>query len=402
MYYTDVLEMLKNNIISSVHIKSDSELNSLFDLEVYRRRKSKLINSFSYKNIDSTIRLLTLIPPKSEVIITITGPQILHKNYNKSGTGKDNIAIDKIIPGIDLDTVNVQKNILQNNEIITFSVIKKNIIDELVSLFIEAEIIIRRIYLGPFSILNVIESNQTGEFSLECCIAQISNNEIIDISYEEKEIKAPEYLEILKHSTESKICFSTAIEYIINNGNLGLYNEKNSLKIADINNKKSFYKKVKYIILFLVLLIVIDRTIYYYYRNKIKNLTTYINVSNTTHKNEIKERENDIEISEIVKILEIEENNHFAYTLNAVVTTIPKTISLLSLRVNPIEKLNNMDSVSIYPNKICFIGSCDNNDDLISWINEIKAFTWVKYIKDIVYKYNPEIRKGQFEFNVYY
>ena len=333
---------------------------------------------------------------KLPVVLTIEGKGVLHKFVE---TSIDKIKLRNIIPNIKEEDFYVNYT---PNEIGTWvSIIRKDLVLKILE---EKGILIDNIvdlYLGPTGIQWLTEmSNELPAF--------VGGSEL---TYKSNQLES-----IRKSSSghlKNRSIFGVDLEFnkhLAFIGALVCFSERNSNHKSEtwtknnktLKDKKVFQNSVK-LTLGVLLFVFMGNMVLNQILNSTYNEKAALALKHSDLVNQAVALQEEEELKrEFIQKLGLEVNPQFAVFSDEIGETVPQSIQLSKLIVNPLKKAIRKKKLIEFKNEIIEIGGfCKSSQVCNEWVQELRNLNWIKKIELVEFKFNKD-NIGEFIIEVSY
>ena len=333
---------------------------------------------------------------KLPVVLTIEGKGVLHKFVE---TSIDKIKLRNIIPNIKEEDFYVNYT---PNEVGTWvSIIRKDLVSKILE---EKGLLIDNIvdlYLGPTGVQWLTEmSNELPAF--------VGGSELTYKSNQLESIRKSSGghlknrfifgvdLEFNKHLAfiGALVCFSKR--------NSNHKNETWSKNNKTLKDKKVFQNSVK-LTLGVLLFVFMGNMVLNQILNSTYNEKAALALKHSDLVNQAVALQEEEELKrEFIQKLGLEVNPQFAVFSDEIGETVPQSIQLSKLIVNPLKKAIRKKKLIEFNNEIIEIGGfCKSSQVCNEWVQELRTLSWIKKIELVEFKFNKD-NIGEFIIEVSY
>ena len=333
---------------------------------------------------------------KLPLVITIEGKGVLHKFIE---TSIDKIKLRNIIPNIKEEDFYVNYT---PNQIGTWvSIIRKDLVSNILE---EKGILIDNIvdlYLGPTGIQWLTEISD----ELPCFVGGS------ELSYKNKQLES-----IRKSSSghlKNRKIFGVDLEFNKHLSFIGAlvnfskrnYSHKNETWTKNNNrlkDKKVFQNSVK-LTLGVLLFVFMGNMVLNQILNSTYNEKAALALKHSDLVNQALALQEEEELKrEFIQKLGLEVNPQFAVFSDEIGETVPQSIQLCKLTVNPLKKIIRKKKLIEFKNEIFEIGGfCKSSQVCNEWVQELRNLNWIKKIELVEFKFNKD-NIGEFKIEVSY
>ena len=333
---------------------------------------------------------------KFPVVLTIEGKGVLHKFTE---TSSDKIKLRNIIPNIKEEDFYI--NYTPNANGTWVSIVRKDVVSKILE---DKGVSIDNIvdlYLGPTAIQWLTEmSNELPSF--------VGGSEL---TYQNNQLQS------IRKSSEghlkNRLIFGADLEFnkhLSFIGALVSFSKKNSFhknefwtkNTSTLKDKKTFQNTLK-LTLAILLLVFMGNMVFNQVLNGTYNEKAALALKNTDLVNQsvALQEEEDLR-KEFIEKLGLEVNPQFAVFSDEIGETVPQSIQLSRLIVNPLKKAIRKKKLIEFKKEIIEIGGfCKSSQVCNEWVQELRTLNWVKKIELVEFKFNKD-NIGEFIIEVSY
>ena len=357
--------------------------------------KGNKITIESKKTINSLEELDFNVP----IIICVLGKGLLVK----SSTVKiNNIqeALQSVLPSSKESEFLVQKIDTLSGS--TVAIVRKDKIDTIIKDFRRKGLFIVDISLSPLEIKYLeplINGSSLNEICTGTYLIKISNGQIIEVVNDT--LVKNENISIAGFDLEQEyvLPFSSAISYILKNELLVLKNNfEELLKEKKQSNYANKTKQIVFILgLFLLSILILNTGFNVFYNSKINQQEPLVIQSEA----QIKEKETLKKQLNLLEKMSGGENirlTNLSFYADRIASTLPITMQLTELKLNPFFNEREIDSLNFRVNEIKISGKINNAEALNTWLNNLQKQSWCN--KVVEQNFEQTINENSGKFNV--
>ena len=331
------------------------------------------------------------------VSLVLNGKGILHKKLVIDPAVEDQIKLQKVLPNAKLADFYIQQSELYEDGTSYLSVIRRELIENVIGEYAKLKVEVISINLGPFVANNLfLLSEQKTE-------NELAGNYVL--SWEQnrvaawKEVEAGIVSDPSTHDTlplnPFKLAFAAGVSLFTS------IEHRNSWPIV-VNAVRKFYEERKWkqimggVLIFLFVALFI-------------NFLIFAMLNSQKNKKQAELNKYRLEISEYDKLqkdialkskyLQQSGYSHASttsYFADQIAMDVPKTIRLSEISIQPVLELERNGNLSMMVGKIRIAGYCSLLIDLNKWVEDLKRKQWVKEIQLEDYKLERNQRDGKF------
>ena len=333
---------------------------------------------------------------KFPVVLTIEGKGVLHKFTE---TSSDKIKLRNIIPNIKEEDFYINYTPSLNGTWV--SIVRKDLVSKVLednNLSIDYVI---DLYLGPTAVQWLTEiSNDLPAF--------VGGSEL---TYQNNQLQS--IRKSLEGHLKNRIIFGVDLEFnkhLAFIGALVSFSQKNKIhknelwtkNTSVLKDKKVFQNTVK-ISLGVLLLVFMGNMVFNQVLNGTYNEKVALALKHTDLVNQAVALQEEEELKkEFIQKLGLEVNPQFAVFSDEIGETVPQSIQLSKLIVNPLKKAIRKKKLIDFKKEIIEIGGfCNSSQVCNEWVKELRTLNWVKKIELVEFKFNKD-NIGEFVIEVSY
>jgi hypothetical protein len=195
--------------------------------------------------------------------------------------------------------------------------------------------------------------------------------------------------------------FTSAISYLINRQSYDTVFSDN----LPVDEEALLFSKLNRFLavggtIFIFLLLLINFFVFSYYNNKEQNLSSELAYQDSFFQKYDSLRKEIDQKQGLVKKMGLSQKTKFGYYADCIAASVPSSINLTQMYVNPTDGKIKADKAIIFKQLIAIKGETHGSMVLNTWVKELKVQSWIKKIEIIAYD-NRE-NKGNFELLIIY
>lgn len=365
-----------------VGVEIVGDIKSSFEVTVvktvYRRNK---ISIAECKTVDSFEKLFDLIDKETPLVINFNGRQVVHKKGIGTVLDDDESILKSSFPNFTISEFYYQKSQV-NTANIFFSIVRKEVVNDIISIFEERGIFVLNIVLGPFclnSIRTYLGSNST---------VRGSNYEL---SYEDNEITAIDFVENRENGTyligdesidsRGLLAYACLVDFYV-----GASDAVTSIKLDSKENYKykTYTKKMLLTALVFILLVLSVNCLVF---------IVYEKMTSEVDQDYILKKEKVVELDSLRKEAQVKRDyllkNNFvqlsktSYYVDRLSFLKPKGVWFQDVNIFPQDRTvdpENGEGVTFKTDLITIDGEANDAYQLNSWLEKLRKESWVNTI----------------------
>ncbi|PKP20782.1 MAG: hypothetical protein CVU05_08295 [Bacteroidetes bacterium HGW-Bacteroidetes-21] len=392
-------EFVKGNSAVGISCFFQPDGGIIASLSILTKKKKKIEIVKKHENITDIEELVKLIPVSFPIFLIVDGKGVITRKMRFETEYTDEIILNQILPNSNSDEFFFEKYSAEDGFIFA-SVVRVQQLNSICEAIGANGRIIINVSLGPLILNGLLPYIKNYFEFIELPFQKLvcKNNSIVEIIKDSNQ--NGEAVVIGNENIESNILlsFSAAFSYLTN------YSESEKLPaLIQKNANEYLYKRIlllagwaSLVLLFMLLLssfLIFDkyRALSNDYSEKLKMSTDLISKLNVL-KNELSTKK------DFFKDFIISESTKLSFFSDQIAATVPETISLTVLDINPLsKKLKEEQIPEFYRNTIVIAGVTPNSTILNDWIKTLQKYTWVSQINIINYSQENANVKGAFK-----
>ena len=395
------ISIIKGQKCAGIHINLLSANKYDISMLVLKKTKSTIEVEKTINKLSSIQEITNHITASIPVILSIGGRGIIHKEAEKEN-GEVNWL--QLFPNTQKkDFYSQSFDIADNNSY--FSIIRKELVDNILQEFKMHKIFIVDFFLGPVSINQIIPFLNSDKLKIP--------NYLIDINKDNKLIQNFKYtgsaddneidyfIENEKIQSDVLIPYANAISYYI-----GVENISTDIEKIEFEKKEFIYKQLVSILFFgflgiLFLILLINFILFDTYKNK-KNGAAVQLAHNKELINRLEKLQKDLKVKEeIINNADILSSTKWSYYADRIAISLPSKISLTEMVINPLsKKVEPGNEVLFIKNIIEISGKTSSSIYLNDWIKILNQEDWISDIEIINFTQENKYSAGEFSIKV--
>lgn len=333
---------------------------------------------------DNLLSLKDTLDKNLPLVLLLNGKGIIGREINNSQLNDQEI-IKTLLPGANINDFYISKRNLSNGGAWA-TIVRKETLDRAIKEVLKEGFFISKVFVGPAvrgALVNLvgIDVIRTDQF-----VYTYQNNQLhgIDINAGEAED-----IHVGGDMVQGQFIptFSLAFSYL-----LGLEGGDVKTPDTELSNSELWHKNVFYyggiatlIVFFCILLT--NFFLFDYYRDKLSALQGSAELGQAEYQ-KLTELEAKVkEKTAFIQSTGLGGGSKTSFYVDRIASTVPKSISLKMLDVNPLEsKIKSGEQILFKQKNIVVDGLCIKSTELNEWIKSLKGFDWVKGVELKDYK----------------
>ena len=373
-----------------------------FNAVVLKKSKAGLEVEATHTGITEIEALQKELNPKIPLSIVINGKGIIHKKVVINDGDNDVKLLERVFPNAKISDFYLQKTELLENTVFV-SIVRKNTVDDLLTLFADKGYYFSGISIGPFCLNGIIplidlaaKSFSLGNYNLE-----LNENNLIEDFHDNHISLSGDKISIAGEELkqQSSISFAAAFQYFFPQPT------ESAIEVPAVDFSKTELEQKKLfqiggwgVLLFFLVVLLVNFLLFDHYGKQFQQLDSAFSgrKGQLSAANELK-----IKVKEKQDFLEktgLKGASKTSYFADRIAGGIPASIQLTQLLMHPPEKKSKKDEPAIFLNKIIIVkGNCKKSTELNEWIRGIKKMDWVNEVSVLNYKQENIKDLGEFE-----
>ncbi len=398
LHFLDTYNWIKGQTVFGVELIYNSKDNyTLIALELKINKKGVEI---SRRYVDSTlVQLAEENTKKNSVYISVGGKGVIHKKVKINEYSNDQELLNQVLPNALMKDFYLQKTLLPKYEC-WVSIIRKDMLDEFIDKIERLNLFAIQLYLGPFAIENTIRLLEKPVLLTATHELLIENDQIIQMNSLGSVSGGEEYnIEGEIINSHELIAFGTAFNHFMPTSKLVTISATKIEQLKDEFLNKNKLKVVGFSMVAIFFLIVMLNLVIANNYEKTHNELQYQVNSKKKYVEELKTLEKELKIKEqFVKGSGVARASKISYYTDQIAWSVPESIQLNQLFVNPLEKkINKAEDINFNYNSIKITGTVSRSIDLNNWIKVLKQYPWAVEINIISFIQENFSTAGEFQ-----
>ncbi|WP_425657342.1 hypothetical protein [Tenacibaculum ascidiaceicola] len=337
------------------------------------KKKGKELQLDSKKTFSTRKELISFLKEskQQQIVLVFNNLQVLTKIINKPENYQNIFQL--AYPNLNSTEFYYQHEKINGN--IFLAVTRKSYIDNLIELYSSNQISVLDFSLGNLSVFEIANLFQTKEVTTSNSKILIEHGKIINIT--PKHFNNKNYdINGLNIDSNSLLSLGIIISFYLKTN---FYHTKTHFD--SFKNKVIFNKGYKTTLSFCLVILFINFLFFSSYYKKVTELSSYIEINNSTKENLKLLGDEVIEKEKLLNQIQNYSSISIAKYIDEITHTIPNTILLTELNYQPF--LNTIKEEKEIKNELKTIrisGNFKSNSDISNWVDIIEKLTWVKEV----------------------
>jgi len=347
---------------------------------VLKKQKSKIITDSVFK--ENTVKDISKrLTKKQHAVLIINNENVLSKTIESEQN--DNLKlVYKAFPNINLDDFYFE--VSHQNSIHFISLCRKEYIDTIIRDYNNNSISIIDISLGNTLIASITGFTSIDIITSSNAIIQLDNKKIQSIKKTEVPSVSQYNINGLKTSNEDILSFSGALQSAIGDSNSNTNFETTKLELLKAyTNARFFSQFTKIAGVFILVLLLINFLFFNHYFNQTESLKQTSQVNQNTKQKIITLNKSVSKKEKMVDDILKSNASKSSYYANAIVQSMPNSITLSGLHYQPLQKrIKPSKKIELNYNTITITGDSNDKPVFSMWVDLLETKNWI---------YNAEI-----------
>lgn len=383
---TDLLGIKKK--VYAIDVENTSTGEYTFSLLVLTLNKEEFDFEVLVPNCRDLDKIKGYIPKQSSVCLIVGGKGIIHRETNDISQ-EERLLLKLFLPDADPNGFYIQRHINGNQShkgIV--SIVRKNIIDDIIALFSGSQFFITGMSVGPFSVQNLLPLlGNNGVFPYKNILVHYDSNSVLGFDNTEPSTSSllieGKNLET-KHIPSISIGLAFLMDEDVNYAGIPIIDSQiEEFKYRTKTVSLCLFSLLAAFVLLLVNFLIFD---HFFKQNNLlqaevqRQEILLKQVTDITNTYESKSR--------FIRECGLLGQTYISKHLDMIAQTVPSSIVLDEIIVNPPQKTSSSKDFKYIPNIITITGSIsDNSFQFNEWIKKMKQLQAFKNVRILKYEY---------------
>jgi len=379
----------------------DNRISCRFSLVM---RQGDLVDIVQEKQLEGTlVEVLQVLPKQHPIALNITGKGLLNKKLPILDDSNVDALFHQAFPGVDRNDFHIQKVFGANNGLI--SIIRKQIVDELLGKMLRAGLVIYSFSLGAM-VSSVIwpQLNSYGqELKFDGHFFKLDENREF-LSYENGQAYQSQFpVKVGETPIDQQLilAYASAFQLLLHDRLLQVRADVAVVNVAFDNFifNSHLQKKTKYFIFSLFGMLLLSFLLFSHYSEKNAQLMSSLGAKSADADQAAILQKNILDNETLLKRLNWNGGYHHGFLLTELGSSLP-----MQLRLNELS-INDYKSDKEKPEHIPLIRILGSSNDPLrvnNWIFELKKKPWVKSVALLKFQEDRAQEQYQFTLNITY
>lgn len=399
---SDIIERGTKIYVVDVEISSINKY--FYSLTILSREKEDINFQFPVLESADINEITNFIPKETPIGLVINGKGILYKSLNIQNEANDKYILKQILPDANTDEFYLQKCITETNENnckAIISLARKESIDTIVETFSNIGFVVG-LSIGPFIFNNIISLlPSTDDIAYKNLIIKILSSNISD--YEHQEGKQSYTIKLNDQDINTTFLPSLALGItFLTDKNFRFTEFHTTLhQYEEYTFKQKGIKIIKYSLLGIFTSLLISYLLFDTFYSKTESLRTEMAQKEQicseleTLRNSYNSKSRFLKESGLLKQTKI------SFHLDKIAETIPSTIVLDEIDVNPLQKnIGQKKTMKFEKDVIIIKGSSKDSYIFNQWVKELKAISSFNDVNILQYEFKGKESKAYFSIKI--
>ena len=358
--------------IEHFHYRGEERIFSV----LLKKKKDELDLEHTAK-VDTVDELTEQLPKKQHALLVINTDQVLTKEVAMVDDNSQK-TVNTAFPNIKLDEFYFQ--ILQSTGKSFVSICRKDIVNNILELYKDANISIVDFTLGSLGIAHLIPFLEGNNTLITSSSTVKVNEESLQHIEKHSDINSSAYtINGLEVKGQYLLSFAGTLQYYFGLSSLaGNSNEKSARLLEDYNQDRFFSVFSKFVLGSVLAILLINFLFFSFYYNKVNDFEQ-LQLSNTSNQEKL------VELKDLVsKKQQLAENllatasSKSSQRIDQVIKQMPASILLEELDYNPLQKrIKEAEVILIDDRHITIKGQSKEKVQFTDWINKLEKLPWI-------------------------
>ncbi|MBI5542200.1 MAG: hypothetical protein HY951_19240, partial [Bacteroidia bacterium] len=371
-----------------------------FSVVILQKKKNKVEITKRHYGITTVEELMKVLPSSLPVQLVIDGKGVIIRKVMEEKDSSNESLLNQVLPNSNSSEFYFEKYKTEG-DFVFISLIRIQQLNEIYNLFNDAGRIVVNVSLGPPIInhlLNYVEANEN-IIEIPSNQLQIRENLIVEINRTSNQT-AGSIIKVGTENIEGSILlpFTAGFCYLLNLFDETILPDNIQKQADEYWNKRIFIIGGWSALVLIFILLLVSFLLFDNYRKQSNDLSYKVSLNTDlikrldTLKAELKLKK------DFFKDYNLSESSRQSYFADQIALTLPETITLTVLDVNPLnKKLKENQAPEFDRNSIFISGITSNSNILNDWIKKLQQQNWVKQINILNYSQENAVVKGEFK-----
>ncbi len=387
---TDILGFKKK--VYAIDVEKTSTDKHTFSLMVLTLNKGVFDFEMPTSNSSDLSEIRGYIPEQAPVCLIVGGKGIIHREIEEDSQQDNKRVLKQILLDADPSDFYIQRHDTGNQgQKGIVSIVRKKIIDDIITLFSGLRLFITGISIGPFSIRNILPLLETNRvFLYKNLLVHYDSTSVLGFEHTEPSSTSI-LIEGKELDTNDIPSLSIGLAFLmgedVNYANIPLIdNQKEEYRYRSKTISVCLYSLFTLFGLLLVNFLIFD---HYYKKNSTlrseaeRQEILLKQVTDLTNTYESK--------SQFIRESGLLGQTYISKHLDMIAQTVPSCIVFDEIIVNPPQKSSSKKDVKYTPNIITITGNCSENSyQFNEWIKQMKQLQAFKNVSILKYEYKDK------------
>ena len=338
-------------------------------------------------------------PKNVPLYISIGGKGIIHKKVKTGEHTNQQELINQVLPNATLKNFYLQQSNINANEA-WLSIIRKDVLDDLLEELKKRDLFGVQLYLGPFVLTNCIDLIKGTSLITITHELIINNNHIDQLDSLGSVAGGEEYhIEGQVVNSHELLAFGSALSHFIPNQELIPFHcDEVTILHQEYLNKNKYTVLGFSLIAFFFVVTITNMLVSNHYQSANNELQFEMN-SNQQYVDELEVLKSELGIKEqFIQNSGVTKASKISYYADQIGLSVPTSIQLNQLFINPLSKrISKSEDIDFNYNKIKVIGTVNRSIELNNWIKVLKEYAWADEVNIISFIQDNLQTPGEFE-----
>ena len=397
------ISFLRCKELLGVYLDINTEGSFTISCAHVNEKKGSLSLVHFSENLSSVEEIAGRYPGITVASVTADGKGVMHKKVKMHSD--DKVLLNQVLPNASIKEFWIQKYYI-DTEWVYVSIIRKEVLDKIITAFKQKGIYLSLLYLGPFSatflydsLESPIQQMQAGSYLLE-----FENNRIFQFSRTTTPVSGtttPLRSSDIVLSSGQIICFSSALVHFISPPDDIIKFDFEYAERDEYFYKKAFTVLGGIVLIFFFVILLGNYFLFDHFNKKSSRLSAEL-IQNKSSMARLKILQEELKKKEeFIQSQGLLASSRSSYYFDRMVACMPEKIMLTSMQYQPlIKKLKEGSRPEINFFLIKISGKASNSAYLNDWMKKIKREDWVSNVQTLRFSQESLRVSGEFDISV--
>jgi hypothetical protein len=396
-----------NNILENkepvfiVDVEISSSDSRIYSLTVLSRQREEIDFQFPLFQERDLFPFQKFIQKGVPVCLVVNGRGVIHRTLDLKFDTDNKIILKQTLPDANPDDFYIQKSRMQRDDAVVVSIVRKNVVDSVIEDFSKLGCLLVGLSIGPFEIQNVLKLLPSkNSFRYKNLLIQYNAQGLLGFETEQNEEQEKVMIENQEIVTDCIPSLAVGFTFLLggscNFPQIPLVDE--SCVEHSYKKKSDRLMKISLVVFFLLLLI--SYLLFDHFYKKAEDLRTDIQ-----RQEQLIYKMNELNKSYSSKSKFLQQSGmlgqtHISLYLDMIAQTIPTSITLDEINVNPPVNAAGKKELRFSKNKIKISGTSKDSYEFNEWFKKLKAEKKFSDTYILKYEFKDKEKKALFTIEI--